>query len=239
VNEKEMVWLPNVFGESWYNLKDSIQRSIGIDICCIDDRVAGILGEVWKGKAKDFKNVGYLIIGTGVGLGIMAEGKIIKGHQNVAGSVGWISLDSINFKIPGYRYPVTIENFISGPAILKRFKASCGGILKNTNSIFELYDKTKDKCAQVIIKETSIVLGKLIAIIANILNPELIIFGGSIGKKWHHFKKEALRIFENESSPLVRNCHMEVSELGENAQIIGCTKYILDQIRGSDDIVSI
>ena len=229
VFEDESVWLPNVFGNQNYRLKEELQKSLGIDIFCIDDRVAGLLGETWKGKAVDHRNVGYLVIGTGVGLGILADGKIVKGYGNVAGSVGWINMDVLNIST-SISDINNIENFISGPAILRRFKRICGGLPKSVKSIFELYEKNKDECVRMIIKQTSIAIGKLLAIIANVLNPELLILGGSIGEKWRYFEKEALRVFEYETSPLVRKIRIEVSELGEEAQILGCVKYIIERV---------
>lgn len=236
IMNEDAVWLPNIFGNKTYKLKDKLQKFINFDLYCIDDRTSGLLGEMWKGNAKGYKNVAYLIIGTGVGLGILADGMIIRGSKGVAGSVGWIIMAPLGSSILNSS---TVEKFISGPSILKRFRKICGGFIKNVQSIFELYKKTKDKCAETIIKEASIILGKLLSVIANTLNPELIILTGSIGEKWEFFKEESLKIFAKQTSPLAKDVRIEVSELGEDAQIIGCAKYVLNQIKRSDSIVSV
>jgi len=225
VMEENAVWLPNVFGNKTYRLKDKLQELTNLNFYCIDDRVSGLLGEIWKGSAKNHKNIAYLIIGTGVGLGILANGVIVSGSKGTAGSVGWIVMEGFKTSI----IDSTVEKLISGPSILKRFRKVCGGLIKDTQSIFELYKKTKNRCAEIIIEETSIVLGKLLSIIANILNPELIILAGSVGEKWEFFKEESLKILTKHTSPLVRNVQIKISELSEDAQIIGCAKYILNQ----------
>ena len=90
------VWAPNIAGWEDYPLKDdvlSVTGDLKINVKIDNDRACSLLGEVWKGKAKGCRNVVSLLVGTGIGAGIMADGEIINGQNGAAGAVGWLALD--------------------------------------------------------------------------------------------------------------------------------------------------
>ncbi len=57
------------------------------------DRACYILGEVWQGSAKGCKDAVFLAVGTGIGAGILVEGKVMRGSNDIAGAIGWLALD--------------------------------------------------------------------------------------------------------------------------------------------------
>lgn len=228
------VWLPNVFGSNRFNISYDLRSVLQKKkIFVIDDRVAGLLGELWKGCAIGKKDVLYLVIGTGVGLGILSNGTLVAGNQGLAGSVGWIKIhDPLTSSVE------SIENLIAGPAIVKRYKEICKAQASSAQDVFSLY-LSKDDCAEKVILIAAQSIGHLLSIITNTFNPEIIILAGSLALQWHIMKEHALRVLQEQISPFIQKPQIQSSFLGENAQLLGCAKYILISQERGDRVVSI
>ncbi|MCX8011119.1 MAG: ROK family protein, partial [Ignavibacteria bacterium] len=155
-SKKGTVWAPNIAGWEDYPLLNQLNKFLkgeNIKIKIESDRSCYILGEVWKGSAKGCKNAIFIAVGTGIGLGILAEGKIIRGANDIAGATGWMALNR-PFK-QEYISCGCFEYHASGNGIakvareyLKKGKIYFG-LLKNKNpeeitsqDIFEAYEKS-------------------------------------------------------------------------------------------------
>ena len=224
VLDEGYVWLPNAFGGDPYPLKAKLEEKIGKVIDILDDRVSGLIGETWKGVAVNSKNSAYFIIGTGVGLGIQVDGHIIKGAHGAAGSIGWIPIGEEN----EYSNKVgMLESNISGYYMSKNYEKKCKKKVKEAFDIFDDYEKGGE-CSQKFISNVSYLLGRSLATIINILDPEIIIMAGSVGQRWNIFKSEAEEAMKRYLSPIIKNIEIVPSVLGEDAQLIGIGKYALD-----------
>jgi len=224
VLDEGYVWLPNAFGGDPYPLKAKLEEKIGKVIDILDDRVSGLIGETWKGSAVNSKNAAYFIIGTGVGLGIQVDGHIIKGAHGAAGSIGWIPIGEEN----EYSNKVgMLESNISGYYMSKNYEKKCKKKVKGAFDIFDDYEKGGE-CSQKFISNVSYLLGRSLATIINILDPEIIIMAGSVGQRWNIFKSEAEETMKRYLSPIIKNIEIVPSVLGEDAQLIGIGKYALD-----------
>ena len=88
------VWAPNIPGWDDYPLLDEItQITGGIPITIDSDRACYILGESWQGNAKGCNDAIYLAVGTGIGAGILSDGRILHGAHDIAGAIGWMALN--------------------------------------------------------------------------------------------------------------------------------------------------
>ncbi|WP_041083609.1 ROK family protein [Thermotoga profunda] len=223
------VWLPNVFGLNRFNMSDDLRDLFSkSSVFMIDDRVSGLLGELWKGCAVGRKDALYLVIGTGVGLGIFANGVLISGTQNLSGSVGWIkACDPLTSEFKN------IEDLISGPAIVKRCKEICKVQVDSPEDVFRLHSN-KNECAEKIIVSTSQLIGYLLSVLTNTFNPDLIILAGSLSLQWSVLKENVLRVLKDHISPFIQQPTVQPTSLGEDAQLIGCVKYILISQERSD-----
>jgi len=225
VLENNEVWLPNVFARRKFRLAEDLQGIFsGVEVQVIDDRTAGLLGEVYKGCAVARRNVLYLIVGTGVGLGIMVDGVVVRGSQNLAGSVGWIRMiDPVTNRIE------TVEDIISGPGILKRFNTICHRPASSPEEVFRLYEQGADGCVKDLVQSTSQVIGYLLSVFVNIFNPEVIILAGSLALQWNVFRDEVMEVLRQNISPSIVEPLVQISVLGEDAQLLGCTRYLLSR----------
>jgi len=225
VLENREVWLPNVFGDRKFKLVEDLQALFaGVEVHVIDDRTAGLLGEIYKGCAVGKKNVLYLIVGTGVGLGILTDGRVISGSQKLAGSVGWIRvIDPLTNKFE------TVENIVSGPGLLKRFNTICEKPATSPEEVFRLYERATDDCVKDLVHSTAHTLGYLLSVLVNVLNPEIIVLAGSLALQWNVFQAKAIEAVRHNISPSIAEPLVQVSTLGEDAQLLGCTRYLLSR----------
>jgi len=199
------VWAPNVQGWENYPLEEEIKSVIdGYYHLKIDnDRTCSILGEIWKGEAKGAENAVFLTIGSGIGAGIMVDGKVIRGKNDIAGAIGWLAMGRPfheKYKLRGY-----LENQASSEGMLERAKEwrkrnpQYQGILKSTVSgeitlrdIFEAY-KQNDSLARTIIKDTIELWGMTTANVISLFNPEIVVFGGSLFGPASRFIEEIIQ----------------------------------------------
>ena len=77
------------------------------------DRAAYILGETWRGAAAGARDAIFLAVGTGIGAGILTDGRVLRGAADVAGAIGWLALDRPY--VARYRTHGCFEDQASGP----------------------------------------------------------------------------------------------------------------------------
>ncbi len=156
-------------------------------------------------------------------MGIQVDGHIIKGAHGAAGSIGWIPIGEEN----EYSNKVgMLESNISGYYMSKNYENAKES--QRAFDIFDDYEKGGGECSQKFISNVSYLLGRSLATIINILDPEIIIMAGSVGQRWNIFKSEAEEAMKRYLSPIIKNIEIVPSVLGEDAQLIGIGKYALD-----------
>ncbi len=182
------VWAPNIRGWDDYPLLEDIKSiSKGTPVIIDSDRACCIMGEVWQGNAKGCMDAIYLTIGTGIGAGIICDGKILRGSHDIAGAIGWMALQK-PFDIK-YTSCGNFEYFASGEGIVNLAKKiihahpEVSTILSkesySSHTIFSAYQE-QDSIAIKIIPECIMYWGMACANLISIFNPEKIIFGGGL-----------------------------------------------------------
>jgi glucokinase len=183
------VWAPNIPGWDDYPLLDEIHQVAGnIPVSIDNDRACCILGELWQGNARGCNDAIYLAVGTGIGAGILIDGRILRGSHDIAGSVGWLALDK-----PFHSKYVAcgcFEYYASGDGIAKlagelltRDKTYSGPLREQAkltaHHVFDAYGKN-DPLAIRVFEECIQYWGMAVANLISIFNPEKIIFGGGV-----------------------------------------------------------
>jgi fructokinase len=132
-----------------------------------------------KEKFPASKVVFGVIMGTGVGGGVVVDGKVINGLQGIGGEWGHNFLDKSGG--PCYCGKVgCVEQVMSGPA-LEKYYFSISGVNKNMKEIYEAYQKKTDENATKAIDRLTYFFGVAISVVINILDPDVIVIGGGVG----------------------------------------------------------
>jgi glucokinase len=233
------VWAPNIPGWTDFPLKKKIEDFFpeGTPVIIDNDRACCILGETWLGAASGSQNAIFLTVGTGIGAGILVDGKILRGVDDIAGAIGWLALES-EF-LDGYKTYGCFEYHASGEGLVREAENLLrtganheATVLKVDNlsaaSIMEAY-QNQDPVAEQVIRKAVRLWGKASANLISLFNPEIIIFGGGIFGP-AKILIESIRIEAARwAQPIsVRKVKIVSSILGNNAPLFGAAKLIFD-----------
>ncbi|MDA7703071.1 ROK family protein [Candidatus Pelagibacter sp.] len=160
----------------------TLREVLNREVFCENDGNCFALSEAIDGAGKHYKIVYGIILGSGAGGGLVIDRQIVSGPNGVAGEWGHNQLpymaakkEELNTQI---LREVEVESFVSGLGLAKRFNKKYKKNLK-ANEIFELYRK-HELDAEKMIEEFKINLAMSLAVIVNILDPDVFIFGGGV-----------------------------------------------------------
>ena len=175
----------------------------------------------WKfGAGRGTRNMVFMTFGTGLGAGIIIDGKLYSGTNDNAGEIGHIRLAPTG--PVGYNKEGSAEGFCSGAGMTKLafIRAQEQGVELpadfSTKELFRRIDEGDAFCLSVF-KESAAHLGMILSYAIDILNPEVIVLGGVFMRQQDRFMKEILPILEREALPFARKvCKITGAGLSEN-----------------------
>ena len=170
-SDRGTVWAPNIPGWEDYPLAEELRAATNARVAVESDRTCYILGETWQGHARGMRNAIFIAVGTGIGAGIMSDGRVLRGAHDIAGATGWLAL-SRDFK-PEYEGCGDFEYHASGPGIARA--AHCS----TAEQAFAAYNRG-DADAKAAIGQAVAYWGRAAANLVSIFNPEAIVFGGGV-----------------------------------------------------------
>jgi glucokinase len=236
------VWAPNIPGWEDYPLMDEMKTAFpGVNVTIDSDRACCMLGESWKGSAKDCQNAIFLAVGTGIGAGIMVNGEILRGSNDIAGAIGWMALNrpyEDKYINCGY-----FEYYASGEGIARvareilEKEIDYTGELRNKNpeeissyDVFTAYQYQDPVAVQVIVLCVEY-WGMAVANLVSLFNPGKIILGGGVFgpaiQLIPAIREEALKW----AQPLsINQVTIEESGLGGEAAVYGAAYLALKSI---------
>lgn len=226
------VWAPNIPGWEDYPLLQNLQQKIKIPVRIDSDRACYILGEAWKGNAMGCNQAIYLAIGTGISAGILIDGKVLRGADDIAGAAGWLA-----FRQPFAEKYIScgcFEYYASGEGIA-RVARECiynttgyEGILKNKTTdevtaydVFDAYERN-DEIAKKVFNSCIECWGMSVANLVSLFNPRKIILGGGVFGPATRFIEEIKTEAEKWAQPVsMKKVVIEASALGSDAGLYG------------------
>lgn len=242
-------WAPNIPGWDhipiWHELRNRLDEP-SMNIVIESDRSCYILGEIWKGAARDCTDAIFMSVGTGIGAGILANGQIIAGRSGIGGAIGWMALEPPYDK--KYDPWGNFEHFASGNG-LARYASE---ILQNTRisksllkvpgskgitsyDIFEAYEKN-DSVSTIVIEKAVSYWGMAVANLISIFNPQKIIFGGGVFGPAHQFIGKIKEEASLWAQPLaMKEVTLLLSALGGDAGLIGAGYLAFRTLDNDDD----
>ena len=186
------VWAPNIPGWTRYPLVERLKDAFGpgVTVRVDSDRACYVLGEEWHGCARGLRNVVFLAVGTGIGAGILIDGKVLRGVGDAAGAIGWLAMDR-PYR-PAYDACGCFEYHASGTGIANVARAYIAeepeytGALSsvtpdeiNAVAVLEA-EAAGDPIAVRVIGEAVEFWGMAVANLVSLFNPEMIVFGGGV-----------------------------------------------------------
>jgi glucokinase len=237
VNKGILTQAPNISEVKNYPVKEKLIHELGaaIDVTIENDANCAALGEWWLGAGKNTNSLIILTLGTGLGGGIILNGKLWRGLNGMGGEIGHMTIDPDGPKCNCGNYGC-LESFASAEAIRrmveegladKNVKTAIRDEVRQTNrhdipEIVARAAKGGDRFALGIWESFGRALGIAIANLTNLLNVEMIIIGGGLSNSWDLFKDIAIK--EAKSRGLrapMENVNIRKCELGDDAGVLG------------------
>ena len=204
---------PNLPGWDNVPVVDFFRERFGVPVAVQNDANACALAEYLYGSGRGVKNLVFMTFGTGLGAGIIIDGKLYSGANDNAGEIGHIRLAPTG--PVGYNKEGSAEGFCSGAGIARLAKIRKGLDL-TTKEIFARVRAGDADCAEVF-RESAEKLATILAFTIDILNPEVIALGGVFMRNADLFMPVVEPILEREALPLaLKACRIVPAELGEN-----------------------
>lgn len=209
---------PNLLGWHGFAITDYVATTFGIPAKLENDANACAIAEWLWGAGKGTKNMLFLTFGTGLGAGLILDGKLYGGANGNAGEIGHIRLDKTGPL--GYNKYGSFEGFCSGSGIAELCKM-LGGHKKYGNNVTAktLFEEAEsgDEFAKEIFASSGEKLGYGLSILIDILNPEKIVIGGVYMRARKHIEPAMMRVLQKETlASSLSVCEIVPSFLGES-----------------------
>ena len=224
----------------WKNVPVESELSAKMDGIMVkggNDANVAALGEMWQGGAKGYRDVVMVTLGTGVGGGIIVDGKIIAGAHGAGGEIGHITMNPKETEVCGCGRKGCLEQYSSATSVVRLAKQVLGEAHEKSvldsltevtaKDIFDAY-KAGDGTAKVIVDQFADVLGKALGKVACVVDPEIFVIGGGVSKAGQPLIDAVQRAYQKEAFSVCGEAKFALATLGNDAGIYGCVQLVLE-----------
>jgi predicted NBD/HSP70 family sugar kinase len=184
------------------------------------------LGESWRGLAHGVSSFVFIAIGAGVGMGLVLDGELVRGAHGAAGEIGYLPSSSDPFD-ERHRLHGGLEDEIGAAGILAAWaERRPDAVAGSAQDVFDLAGEG-DRDARAVIGQVARRLGSAIASVIAVIDPELVVLGGGIGRNPALLPQ--VRATVAELVPLT--ARIETSRLGDKAALYGAVALALREAR--------
>jgi glucokinase len=222
---------PNLQG--WRNVpvRDFIERTLGRPTAFQNDANAAAVGEAWVGAGRGVGSMGLLTLGTGIGGGIVIDGRVLDGAHSHAGEIGHIKIEMTNPRLCGCGQRGCLEAYASATAVVARTREALqddagrstlhGLPVLSAKAVFDAAAEG-DALAKIIVDDTARFLAIGAATLMHVIDPEVIVFAGGMTAAGPEFLEAIRRHVKRFAFPTpAARCAIRYSELGLDAGVIG------------------
>ncbi|HEX6251529.1 MAG TPA: ROK family glucokinase [Gemmatimonadaceae bacterium] len=228
-----VIFTPNL---GWRNLplRDEIARRVGLPATLDNDANCATLGEWWCGAAKGHRNVMGITIGTGIGGGLILDGRLYHGSSDAAGEIGHTTIDA-NGRLCKCGNYGCLEAYASGTAIARRAAEALA--VDGRSRILSLVDgdmsrltaqtvyeaaRQEDALALEIVRDTARFLGIGISNLLNVFNPDMVVVAGGVTQAGDAlFEPLRVEVRRRAFRPAVDACQIVPGSLPLSAGVVG------------------
>ncbi|WP_433889320.1 ROK family protein [Streptomyces sp. CA-111067] len=201
-------------------LFDRMREELGVPLAVHNDANLAALGEHSFGVGAGSRLFVYVMIGTGLGMGVVADGRLFTGANGAAGEIGFLPW-------AGRTEPDTIEDAVSADAVVRAARALGVSPAPTAKAVFEAA-RAGDPAAVAAVRQEGERLAHTVAAVAAVLDPDLVVLGGGVGHS-ADLLLQTVRDTLRRLTPL--RPKIAASALGEDAVLLGAVATALDTAR--------
>ncbi len=217
------------------NVTEELEKKTGYPVKAGNDANVAALGELWQGGGKGFQNLVMVTLGTGVGGGIILNGKILAGVNGAAGEIGHMPVVYEETEYCNCGKKGCLEQVASASGIVKEMKkilasSTKDSVLRNqqisAKAVFDAI-KEKDELAQEAGERLGKYLGIALAHITAVIDPEIIVIGGGVSKTGDVLLELIQKYYMEKAFLPSRSVKFALATLENDAGIYGAAKLVL------------
>ena len=220
-------------------LADVLEELLGqIPVKVGNDANVAALGEMWKGGGEGTQNLIMATLGTGVGGGIIVDGKIVTGAHGAGGEIGHMKVSDTETDVCGCGKCGCLEQYASATGIARLAKEALESetedsvlrTVKNISakSVFDAY-KEGDVLAGKIVDKFAAYLGNALAVFACVSDPDVFVIGGGVSKAGQVLIDAVEKYYKAHAFTASKETPIKLATLGNDAGIYGAAKLILSK----------
>ncbi len=228
-----------------FPLRDEVGSRVNLPATLDNDANCATLGEFWCGAARGGRHVMGMTIGTGIGGGLILDGKLYHGASDIAGEIGHTTIDATGRRCKCGNYGC-LEAYASGPAIAERAREVLdvdgdsilldlvGGDMSRitAQTVFEA-SKRGDPIAVEVVRDTAHFLGVGISNLLNIFNPDTVVIAGGVTQAGEQlFEPLRAEVRRRAFKPAVDACRIVPGALPLSAGVVGAVATFKAQMLG-------
>lgn len=213
-----------------FNVANELSAITGLPVKAGNDANMAALGEMWQGGGKGYRDIVMVTLGTGVGGGIIIDGKMLSGVNGAGGEIGHIQVNEEETETCGCGRKGCLEQYTSATGIVRTAKKLLNttdrpSSLRNVQyvSAKEVFDAAKqgDDLALEIVENHGKCLGIALAKIACVVDPEIFVIGGGVSKAGSVITDTTEKYFKEHAFHACKNTKFALATLGNDAGMYG------------------
>lgn len=219
-----------------FNIQQALSALTGLPVRAGNDANMAALGESWKGGGQGCANMVLATLGTGVGGGIIVDGKPVSGVHGAAGEIGHLVLEPHETEVCGCGKRGCAEQYCSATGIVrlaKKYLTACSNesSLRHISELTckDIFDaaKTGDRAALAILEQVYDYMGQFLANVCCTVDPEVVVLGGGVSKAGKPLLDGAKRYFDKYIFHASKDIRFALAALGNDAGAYGAFKLAL------------
>lgn len=220
-----------------FNIPEKLNALLALPVKAANDANIAAYGEMWKGGGAGCKDMVAVTLGTGVGGGIISDGRMITGTAGAGGEIGHIHIEDEEEECCGCGNKGCLEEYASATGVVRLAKRRLAkddvpSILRegelSAKAVFDAV-KEKDPVAIEVAEQFGNYLGKGLAMVAAVVNPEVFVIGGGVSKAGEILFDYICPAFEKYAFHGCRDARFTLAKLGNDAGIYGAAGLFLNK----------
>ena len=237
VNNKGIVAGCDNLGWGHFSVKEALEPLLGMRVVAGNDATVAALGECWKGGGQGYKSMVLVTLGTGVGGGIIIDGKPVHGSTGAGGEIGHMVLNRNETAKCGCGKSGCVEQYCSATGIarltrLALAESDAPSPLRSVARIMakDVFDAANggDKLAQDVLEQVYAYMGEFVANICCVVNPEVVVFGGGVSRAGQPLLDGVKRHFAKWGYHACQDTEFRLATLGNDAGAYGAFKLVAE-----------
>lgn len=228
---------PCVNLDQWggFDVAKQMEALCHLPVKIVNDANAAALGEMSQGGGKGARNVVFVTLGTGVGGGVIVDGRLLAGVHGAGGEIGHIKVRPEDTRVCGCGKTGCLEQYASATGLVRSAKALLADPAVETTlrgyadlTCKDIFDCAKggDVAALRLVDEMADLLGQALAVVSCVCDPEVIVVGGGVARAGQMLLDRIAAAFRRYAFPAAEETRFALATLGNDAGIYGAVQMV-------------